>query len=298
MKNVPLLPIKLKRAIAISKKLGLVAASNRLTSLFPNLKANLVQAEIDVIDREYLAVAFFSFLFYFILINGFFLVLNFVAVIPPNFFLISLLVSFVISILPFVYLVFYPRLQIIKRIRDLDRNLLFGLRHLLIQVRSGVTLFDSMVSVSNSNYGELSDEFKRTVKKISTGVAEVDALEELALKNPSLFFRRAIWQIANSLRSGADVSKTLESIVNNLASEQNVMMRRYGSQLNPLAFIYMMFGIILPSLGITFMIALSSFMGIVVKQTYFWFLIIFLILFHFNFIGIVKSRRPSVEVYV
>ncbi|MBI5871505.1 type II secretion system F family protein [archaeon] len=277
MKNVPLVPIKLKRAIAISKKLGLMAVSSRLTTFLPNLKANLIQGEIDVIDREYLAVALFAALFYLVLVNVFFLVLSSIAVLPSN---------------------FYPRLLIIRRIRDLDRNLLFGLRHLLIQVRSGVTLFDSMVSVSNSNYGELSDEFKRTVKKISTGIAEVDALEELALKNPSLFFRRAIWQIANSLRSGADVAKTLESIVNNLASEQNVMMRKYGSQLNPLAFIYMMFGIILPSLGITFMIALSSFMGIIVKQSYFWFLIGFLILFHFNFIGIVKSRRPSVEVYV
>ncbi len=298
MKNVPLFPMRFRRAIAISKKLRLVSIGSRLTDVFPNLKANLLQADIDVIDREYLAVALFVSLFYFVSVNAFFFLISFAAVLPPNIFTISFMLSLVVALLPFVYLVFYPRLQIIKRIRNLDRNLLFGLRHLLIQVRSGVTLFDSMISVSNSNYGELSDEFKKTVKKISTGTAEVDALEELALKNPSLFFRRAIWQIANSLLSGADVAKTLESIVNNLASEQNVMMRKYGSQLNPLAFIYMMFGIILPSLGITFMIAISSFMGIIVKQSYFWLLIIFLILFHFNFIGIVKSRRPSVEVYV
>jgi flagellar protein FlaJ len=165
-------------------------------------------------------------------------------------------------------------------------------------VRSGVTLFDSMVSVSRADYGLVSEVFDDAVRRISTGVRDVDALEELGLKNPSLYFRRSLWQIANAIRSGADIAATLENILNNLANEQRVLLRRYGAQLNPLAFMYMMFGVIIPSLGISLLITLSAFSGLPIKQLFFWIILAFLLIFKFNFLGVVKSRRPSIEIYV
>lgn len=298
IKKLPFVPLKVKSVLEFSKKLNLVSIASSIVRIFPNLQLTLVQAGIDMKDREYLAIAIFTSLFYFLLVNLLFLFFFFVAIVPQTIFFISLGVSVFIALLSFFYLIFYPNLIVIRKIKDLEKNLLFALRHLLVQVRSGVTLFDSMDSVSKANYGTISNEFRDVVKKISTGEFVVDVLEELALKNPSLYFRRAIWQIANSLRSGADVAKTLESMIANLASEQRVMIRRYGSQLNPLAFLYMMFGVVIPSLGITFMIILSSFSGLPIKEYYFWILLGFLVLFQFSFIGIVKNRRPSVEVYV
>ena len=84
------------------------------------------------------------------------------------------------------------------------------------------------------------------------------ALEELALKNPSLDFRRTLWQVTSAIKSGADLGNTLENIVQNLSEEHKVAIRRYGSQLNPLAMMYMMLAVIIPSLGITFLIIFSS----------------------------------------
>ena len=81
-----------------------------------------------------------------------------------------------------------------------------------------------------------------------------------------------------------------------MTNEQKVLIRKYGSQLNPLAMMYMMIDVIIPSLGITFLIIFSSFSGIPVSETMFWLILVSVAFFQFSFIGIIKSRRPSVEL--
>jgi len=146
------------------------------------------------------------------------------------------------------------------------------------------------------DYGLVAEEFKDCVKKISTGMPETTALEELIFRNPSIFFRRVIWQITNAIRTGADLSNTLESIVHSLSDEQKVAIRRYGSQLNPLSMMYMMTAVILPSLGITFLILMSTFSGMPVSEMLFWVTLVALATFQFMFIGVVKNRRPAIEL--
>jgi len=215
---------------------------------------------------------------------------------PINFVYVLTIAPLAIGFLAFFYVVQYPMLIISKKIRDLDRHLLFSLRHMQVQVKSGISLFDALVSVSKGDYGLIAEEFRKCVKKISTGLSETNALEQLIFKNPSMYFRRVIWQVTNAIRTGADLSDTLDAIVENLANEQKVAIRRYGSQLNPLSMMYMMLAIILPSLGITFLVLLSTFSGFAVTEMIFWFLLCILIVFQFSFIGLIKSRRPTIEL--
>jgi len=86
----------------------------------------------------------------------------------------------------------------------------------------------------------------------------------------------------------------LKNIIENISSEQRIAIRRYGSQLNPLTLVYMMVAVVLPSLGVTFMLVMSSFSGLVVSETMFWMIIAFLALFQFMFLGIIKSKRPNI----
>ncbi len=298
LRRVPFVPIPLHTTLNYARNLGLMGLGSRLSKLFPHLSLYMYQSESDLDNDEYTTVAVFAGLFWFILSFIFGLALSLIAKSPANFLLIVFLASSLISSTSFFYIIFYPKLFITRKVRELEKNLLFALRHLMIQVKSGIPLFDSIASVARSDYGLVSQEFNNVIRKISTGVPDVDALEELALKNPSLYLRRSLWQISNAIRAGADIGNTLEMILSNLANEQRILVRKYGSQLNPLAFIYMMFGVIVPSLGITLMITLSSFTGLPIKQYFFWAILAFLVLFKFNFLGIVKSRRPSVEVYV
>jgi len=224
------------------------------------------------------------------------LTLSLFITLPENFIYVLTIAPLFIGFLAFFYIIQYPMLIISKKIRDLDRHLLFALRHMQVQVKSGIPLFDGLVSISNGDYGLISEEFKKCVKKISTGLSETNALEELVFKNPSLYFRRVIWQITNAIRTGADLADTLDAIVDNLANEQKVAIRRYGSQLNPLSMMYMMLAVILPSLGITFLVLLSTFSGFTVSEIIFWFILTILIVFQFSFVGLVKSRRPTIEL--
>jgi flagellar protein FlaJ len=293
IKSIPFVPFPLKIALKVSKPF--VGLGDKIVKLLPMLETNLAQIESDIRAREYVGIALFVFMFWFLLVFSLFITLGaFFSL--SNFLVIGLIVALVISFLSFSYVLMYPKLLVSRKMRNLEKNLLYALRHLTIQVKSGVALFDALVSIAKHDYGVISKEFELCTKKISTGWPATIALEELALRNPSLHFRRAIWQLTNSMRAGTDLGDTLESIVNNLSNEQRIAIRKYGSQLNPLAMMYMMLAVIIPSLGITFLIILSSFVGLPITEVVFLGILAFLTMFQFSFIGIIKSRRPSIEI--
>lgn len=292
-KRIPFVILPLSTTKNLAKPL--YGLGQKLSKVFPSLSMRLEQAKLDIEPRVYVSIGLFSSIFWTVVIFVSLFTFSRLVQLPKNFPLIMTSISLIIGCFSFIYIMLYPRLIITRKVKELERNLLFALRHLLIQVKSGVPLFDALVSVSNGGYGLISDEFKACVKKISTGSSETTALEEVALKNPSLYFRRTIWQLTNAFRSGADLSQTLENIVNNLINEQKIAIREYGSQLNPLAMMYMMIAVIIPSLGITLLTILSSFTGMVISEMMFWFILFGISFFQFSFIGIIKSRRPSVE---
>jgi len=289
--RIPFVPFPSEKAIKMSKIF--IGLAEKLIKFFPGLKIKLLQAEIKIKDREYLSIAIFTAMFWFLFLFGIFLPLGILQLLSLS---IGLLLSLTISVLSFVYVILYPGLLISKRKRGVEKNLLFSLRHLLIQVRSGVPLFDGMVSVSKGDYGLVSKEFEECVKNISTGKPEIEAINEMALKNPSLHFRRILWQLANAMKAGADIGDALNALVENLSNEQRVEIRRYGSQLNPLALMYMMFTVVIPSLGISFLFIISSFSGLTIPVEFFYLILFVLALFQFMFIGLIKSRRPGVEI--
>lgn len=123
----------------------------------------------------------------------------------------------------------------------------------------------------------------------------LDSLEELAVRNPSMYFRRAIWQMVNAMRSGSDIGENLECVINALAKEQMVQIKEYQSTLNPLAMMYMMIAVIIPSLGITVMIVVSTFPGMSMfgEKNTFWILLAGVVMMQFLFMSIIKSKRPN-----
>jgi flagellar protein FlaJ len=292
VKRIPFVPLPLEKASKISRIFLWI--SSKFIKLNPFLAQRLVEAGFEIKDREYMAIAIFSSVFWFFLIFSLFISMS--AVMHKNILYLSLIFSLLISGISFVYITFYPNLVISKKNMNIDKNLLFAIRHLFIQIKSGVSLFDALVSVSKGNYGLISDEFSRCTKEIVTGREDAAALEELAFRNPNISFKRVIWQIVNSLKAGGDIGNTLNLLAQNLSEEQKVKIRKYGSQLSPMALMYMMFTVILPTLGITFLIIFSAFSGIQVPETIFYLLLLVLGTFQFMFVGLVKNRRPSVEI--
>lgn len=285
-----------------------------LLGAFPKMSIALKQSgittEYNINAREYMAVCLFMFFLAFFVITA--VISGLMTLIPANNHilagsltlgeiklpmdvLLGPLIGGILGLFLFIQNLSYPTLVVNRRVRSIDRNLLFLLRTILVQIRSGVPIFDTFVAIAAGDYGEISQEFKSVIEKVRAGRPVIETLEELTVRNPSVYFRRAMWQIVNALKSGSDVGDNLENVIKALSKEQLVEIRRYQSTLNPLAMMYMMVAVIAPSLGITVMIVLSTFPGMemIGNKSTFWLLLIGVSFMQLVFMSIIKSKRPN-----
>jgi len=289
MKKLPFAPFPDQTMKKISKYFYVF--SDPISKFMPSLKMDLLQAKIEVDYREYVANALFTALFYLVLFLFLFVFLSIILLI--NLFPINILLSTAFAGFMLFAGLYYPKIIVRRRMRELDKNLVPALRHLFIEVKSGVPLFNSMAGVTKG-YGEVSLEFKHIVKDINTGSKEVDALNDSVKLNPSFSFRRALWQISNAITSGADVGEALQAIIEDLTKEQITAIRRYGQELNPWTMIYMLAAVIIPSLGVTFLVVISVFSGALIPKIVYPMIVAFLLCFQLFFMNFVKSKRPAI----
>ena len=258
------------------------------------LQQYLNQLEPKIAENEYLSICFGSFIFCFIILyalsSTLLVLLN--TTLP---FLLALGFAFLFSAFVFFSQIIYPKIYDSKRIKGIDKNLIPALEDILVQLNSGIPLFNIMVNISSSDYGPLSEEFKRAVKKINSGFPQVDVLEELGERNSSNFFRRTLWQLSNGMRAGSDISIVISESIKTLNEEQLLQIQNYGNKLNPLIMFYMVISVIIPSLSIAFLTIISSMANLPENITVMLFLALFFftILLQIMFLGIIRSVRPS-----
>ena len=211
----------------------------------------------------------------------------------------ALILSILITLLSSGFIAFaqltYPRVYFNRKQKELEINLMPALEDMLVQLNSGVPLFDILVNISSSDYGEISNEFKRAVKKINAGMPQVEVLEQLGEKNSSIYFRRTLWQISNGMKSGSDISEVIKGSLRLLSEEQIIQIQNYGNKLNPLIMFYMLMTIILPALAITFLTIISSMIGLSKNLTIIVYIGLFAtaIFIQIMFLGAIRSARPT-----
>lgn len=211
------------------------------------------------------------------------------------FYLLSLISSFAFAGFIFFSQMIYPKIYFSRRQRNIEKNLVSALEDMLVQLSSGVPLFNIMVNISVSDYGELSEEFKKAVRKINAGIPQTKVIEEMSEKNQSNFFKRTLWQLSNGMRAGSDISLVISESIKLLNQEQIVQVQNYGNKLNPLIMFYMLVTIILPALAITFLTIIASMIGLGKSTTTGLYIgmFIFIILIQIMFLGAIRSARPS-----
>jgi flagellar protein FlaJ len=256
----------------------------------PALKLDLERAGIELKPRDFIRKCLlnaltFSFglgiLFFFVLSKLEKSLLALVFLIP------------IIYLAMFMYMLKMPALNIAKKRREIDAEVLFAGRYLLIEFWSGVPVFDALKSVSK-NYGTISNYFAEIVQMVEAGVPLEDAIDQAIELTPSPRLRKLLWQIVNSLRTGSDISSSLEVILNQIEREQMIEVKGYGRKLNSLALFYMMIAVILPALGGIMLVVVSSFTGINVNVIILIIVVAFLGLIQLMFISVIKSSRPAV----
>ncbi len=258
------------------------------------LREYLKNCDIPLTAEEYKAIRARSliifFLFFYILSSSAFVLLN-----VSSAFVLSFGVAILFSFFIFFSQSVYPKVYDNKRVRNIERNLIAGLEDMLVQLNSGIPLFNIIVNISASDYGELSDEFRKAAKKINAGFPQIEVLEELGEKNSSKLFKRTLWQMSNGMRAGSDISIVIKENVKSLYEEQLLQIQTYGNKLNPLIMFYLIISVILPALSITFLTILASMLGLpqLIAIMMFMGLFVFVVLVQIIFLGTIRSIRPT-----
>ncbi|MGM5482931.1 MAG: type II secretion system F family protein [Nanobdellota archaeon] len=203
------------------------------------------------------------------------------------------------TILSFFVVIKSPITEIRKRQRELDKEVLFAGRFLLVKLYSGKPLLNCLIEASKG-YGIAGKYFKEIVDDINMGSSIEKALENAMKYSPSAKFKKILFQINNSLKVGVDVTYALDKKLDEIGKDQLNDIKRYSKKLNSLSLFYMIIAIVLPSLGSAIITVIGSLMGMLSDQnsaqTLFYGIWIFLFIIQFMFITIFKSSRKAVHV--
>lgn len=200
----------------------------------------------------------------------------------------------ILFVMMFLYFVKFPDVKILRLQRNIDKEIVFAGRFLVIELQSGIAVYDSFQHVSN-NYPVVGRYFRNIVEDIDMGTTIDDALNNAVELAPSKNLRRVLWQIINSMTTGADVAMSLNTVIEQIVREQKIELNEYGRKLNPLAMFYMIIAVILPSIGVTMFVILVSFLSINLTLGSLLIISCLMGVVQFLFFTVVKSSRPAGE---
>lgn len=199
-----------------------------------------------------------------------------------------------LMIIFFFYFIKYVDLRIARLKRDIDQEIVFAGRFLIIELDSGVPIFKAFENVEK-NYQVVGRYFGDIMNKVYLGTNIEDAINETLLATPSANMRKLLWQVLNSIKTGAEAGTALNTIIDQIVREQQITVAEYGKKLNPLAMFYMMMSIIFPTIGTTMIVVLLTFVGVNVTMPFFAVAAFLLGFMQFMFLSIIRTTRPPIS---
>jgi len=208
---------------------------------------------------------------------------------------IAVLLSPFFFLIMFNYMLKVPDVKIRKKETGISREIVFATRFVIIEIESGVPIYNAFNNVAKV-YPVIGSYFSKVIDQINMGTSMEDAINETIELVPSSDLRKILWQILNSIKTGADVTGALNAVLDQIIGDQKIAVEEYGRKLNPLAMFYMLIAVIMPSLGSTMLIIFSSFIGFQLDMTWLLTLVGLLAFMQFMFYALIKSSRPAVDL--
>ena len=171
---------------------------------------------------------------------------------------LAILLSF---ILISFFILYYPKIKRQNDYSSFSKELPYALRQLATELRSGKSLFDSLDSVANSDYGVLSLEFSRVLEEIKYGESTENAFLNMERRVDSKALSRVIYEILTSLRIGSNLSGSLSVIADDVNFDIRMKLKEYSEKLNAFIMIYTFLAILAPVIILTMLLAASVVIG-------------------------------------
>ena len=285
-------PEYVKRRFTFLKPIGY-----RLKGLLPFVEYDLRDAGIESYGADQFLVSVFLSSLAYAAFFGFLIgvAVSFSTTITPaQAFIAPFFAALAIFVLGFLLLSFYPRI-IAKNVESqVDRDLVYAVRDILVQVKSGISLYAALGNVAVAGYGKVSDEFEKSYKDISLGRSTIDSLEDMAVRTRSQYLKKTVWQIVTTIRSGSNLSTTLKSMVTMLVNYQYGLIKKYNSELNFLVLLYLLAAAVIPTVGVTVLVIFSVFGILGINETVFFGVVMLSFILQLALIGFIKMERPNI----
>jgi len=153
------------------------------------------------------------------------------------------MVGFIVSLLVAFQM---PANRSLQRGKAIDKELPFALRHMATEIKAGIGIHKTMESIVEADYGELSVEFKRTLREIDKGTSTDDALMAMGERSPSENLSKALMHMVRTLKTGGNLTVIIQTLASDVAFELRMKMRDFVERLNLVGLFYMMLGIVFP----------------------------------------------------
>lgn len=170
----------------------------------------------------------------------------------------------ILILMAYFYILQYPKIQTQKSYSDLNQELPYALRHIGVELKSGKGLHDSLITIKNSDYGSLSDEFNRVLEEVKYGKSTEDSLLEMSHRVDSEGLSRTIQQIIGTLRVGGNLASSLEIIAKDITFDMHIKLKEYSQKLNSFILIYTFIAILIPVVTLIMLMASTTVMGDIV----------------------------------
>ena len=214
-------------------------------------------------------------------------------IISPGLLVMGVLVGLAAYMMSLGALKNQPMARISAAGNNVENDILFAARDMIVSMRSGLPLFNAMMTVS-TGYGDASKEFKKIIDRVQLGMPMEQAIDEVSAKSKSKTFKRLMLQAETSIKVGADVVGTIQEVISDVSQERVIELRRYGQRLNAIAMFYMLFGVIFPSMGLAIAAIMSTFISFFpIDNDTLIIAVAGIAILQFIFLKLVTASRPS-----
>ena len=167
----------------------------------------------------------------------------------------------VLVLMIYFYMLHYPEIKSQKSYGDLNHELPYALRHMSIELKSGKGLHDCLMTIKNSDYGSISNEFNRVLEEVRYGKSSEESLLEMSSRVNSDGLSRMVQQIIGTLRVGGNLASSLEIIAADITFDMHIKLKEYSQRLNSFILIYTFIAILVPVISLVMLMASTTVMG-------------------------------------
>ena len=134
MQTIPFLPFKKEVAMKLAHRL--MGFGESVSKFFPRMKYDLKESGMDFEPREWVSFSLIGFFMYFLLITGVMLLVTFRYLNPMIASGLAVGSGLGVGGMVFFVISMYPKVQVNKKVRDIEKNLPGALHQILVQIRA------------------------------------------------------------------------------------------------------------------------------------------------------------------